>query len=111
MEITHTNCDAISFQDLTFRFKEPTPDLRINEQKDILRKAIRKWDEASTLNIHEADPTVSDDNVDILIRFVNGSHGDPYRFDGPGGTLAHAFYPHNNKGWYIAYNFKADKKK
>ena len=98
MKITHINCVAISFQDLTYRFKEPTGDLDRDEQKNILRKAFNLWVEASTLNIREADPAVSDDNVDILIRFVRGSHRDAYPFDGPGGTLAHAFYPHNNEG-------------
>jgi len=59
---------------------------------------INKWAEATTLTIREADSSVSDDNVDILIRFVIRYHGDPYPFDGPGGTLAHAYYPHSNRG-------------
>lgn len=29
----------------------------------------------------------------LHIYFGEGSHGDPYAFDGPGRTLAHAFYP------------------
>ena len=87
-------------QDLTYRFKELTEDLDAEEQKNVIRRMIHKWDEASSLTItEETDSSVSDDDVDILIRFVRGRHYDPYPFDGPGGTLAHAYYPHNNKGW------------
>ena len=86
-------------QDLTYRFLSFTNDISREDQKRVLRKMIQKWAAASTLTITEQnDPAVPDDDVDILIRFVRGYHGDPYSFDGPGGTLAHAYYPHNNKG-------------
>lgn len=59
---------------------------------------LRKWEEVSTLSLREADPSLSDNDVEILISFVRRYHGDPYQFDGQGGTLAHAYYPHNNRG-------------
>lgn len=83
---------------MKFRFLSSTQDLPEREQRDVIRKMLRKWEEASTLSLREADPSLSDDQVEILISFVRRYHGDPYRFDGQGGTLAHAYYPHNNRG-------------
>ena len=92
-----------SLQDLTFRIISHTSDLPVRTQESILRKMIQKWADASALTIREQKlqdyPDVPDDKVDILIRFVRRYHGDPYAFDGTGGTLAHAYYPHNGKGW------------
>lgn len=85
-------------KNLKFRFLSSTQDLPEREQRDVIRKMLRKWEEASTLSLREADPSLSDDQVEILISFVRKYHGDPYRFDGQGGTLAHAYYPHNNRG-------------
>lgn len=47
------------------------------------------WTDASTLTLTE----VKTPNADILIGFDTLDHGDGSSFDGPGGVLAHAFYP------------------
>eukprot|EP00091_Calanus_sinicus_P013508 TRINITY_DN2998_c0_g1_i1.p1 TRINITY_DN2998_c0_g1~~TRINITY_DN2998_c0_g1_i1.p1 ORF type:complete len:252 (+),score=45.95 TRINITY_DN2998_c0_g1_i1:123-878(+) len=53
------------------------------------RKAFSMWQEVSDLRFEET----SSRSADIEIRFEKYSHGDGNAFDGPGGVLAHAFYP------------------
>ena len=98
-----TNCSIVScdlkLQDLTYRFISFTEDIPEDKVRQIIKRSLNMWSAASTLTIREeADPTVDDDDVDILISFVRGYHFDSYPFDGTGGTLAHAYYPHNNLG-------------
>jgi len=97
-------------KDLTYRFLSSTPDLPVDVQRIVLRKMIGKWEKASTLTIREADPSVKDNDVDILILFARRYHGDPYPFDGPGGTLAHAYYPHTNRGLSGDAHFDDDER-
>ncbi|PIA40348.1 hypothetical protein AQUCO_02500204v1 [Aquilegia coerulea] len=53
-----------------------------------------KWSAVSLFTFEEiADYTVSD----IVIGVHSGSHGDGNPFDGPGGTLAHAFAPSDGR--------------
>ena len=39
----------------------------------------------------------TDSSPDIWVKFARGYHDDFFAFDGPGGTLAHAFYPGESK--------------
>lgn len=56
-----------------------------------LVRAFNMWQSASQLNFRRlANKNL---NVDIIVKFGKRYHGDPYLFDGEGGTLAHAFYP------------------
>ncbi|XP_068705205.1 matrix metalloproteinase-24-like isoform X1 [Montipora foliosa] len=84
-------------KDLTYRIKSFTNDLSEGEQRRIFKKSFDLWSKATNLRIKE-DRQLADKDVDILIKFDGGNHGDGYPFDGQGGTLAHAFYPHNNLG-------------
>jgi len=47
------------------------------------------WSDVSSLSFSEVTGRVSD----IEISFAARSHGDGNAFDGPGSTLAHAYFP------------------
>ncbi|KAJ7357479.1 hypothetical protein OS493_024995, partial [Desmophyllum pertusum] len=83
-------------REITYKIINYTRDgISPGRQRQIFRDAMKKWQDASGLTITEV-PEWSP--ADIPISFVTKIHGDPFPFDGDGGTLAHAFYPHNNEG-------------
>ncbi|XP_053125017.1 matrix metalloproteinase-17-like [Hemicordylus capensis] len=51
--------------------------------------ALKVWSEATPLNFHE----VGGYSADISVEFLRLDHHDGYPFDGPGGMVAHAFFP------------------
>ncbi|XP_006901059.1 PREDICTED: matrix metalloproteinase-17 [Elephantulus edwardii] len=51
--------------------------------------ALKVWSDIAPLNFHE----VAGSTADIQIDFSRADHDDGYPFDGPGGTVAHAFLP------------------
>jgi predicted Zn-dependent protease len=73
---------------LTYRMENFTPDLT----QDIVRRAIQEglnqWASVTPLRFSEVTS-----GGEIKISFASGDHGDGWPFDGPSGTLAHAFYP------------------
>ncbi|KAJ4813908.1 Metalloendoproteinase 2-MMP [Rhynchospora pubera] len=58
--------------------------------RDVFARAFSRWAAVIPMNFTETTSTV---DADITIGFYNGSHGDGEPFDGPLGTLAHAFSP------------------
>lgn len=65
-----------------------------------IKAAFQKWSHASQLSFTEKKK--DEGEADIMIKFIRGDHNDGYKFDGRGGSLAHAFYPYENKkGTYI----------
>lgn len=60
-------------------------------QKDVdaeISRAFQVWTEYTDLTFRP-----SKGQVHIEVRFESGEHGDGDPFDGPGGTLAHAYFP------------------
>ena len=56
----------------------------------IIHQAFQDWEKYSALKFEMAK---TKESADLKIRFSSKEHGDGYAFDGPGTTLAHAFYP------------------
>nr|XP_045586766.1 matrix metalloproteinase-25-like [Procambarus clarkii] len=85
--------------DLTWTLR--TPSSRVQQlPQGVIRQqiyaAMKVWERESTLTFTEVHKDTPD--VDIYIDFLTGDHNDGYKFDGPGGTLAHAFYPGKGRG-------------
>ncbi|XP_025409897.1 matrix metalloproteinase-2-like isoform X2 [Sipha flava] len=74
---------------LTYYVSNYTPKLSPENIKNEIQRAFRIWSQYSRLNFLEVYNT----NADIVISFGEFDHGDKFPFDGPGNTLAHAFYP------------------
>ena len=56
-----------------------------------MAKAFKVWSDYSRLEFIKSDDYYGSD---IIIAFGRYAHGDSYPFDGPGFTLAHAYYPY-----------------
>ncbi|XP_030293156.1 matrix metalloproteinase-18-like [Sparus aurata] len=74
---------------LTYRIVNYTPDISRSEVDDSIEKALQVWAKVTPLTFTR----INSGTADIMISFGSGAHGDGYPFDGPDGTLAHAFGP------------------
>ncbi|XP_078610941.1 stromelysin-2-like [Branchiostoma floridae x Branchiostoma japonicum] len=73
---------------LTYRIKNYTPDLPEEQVDDAVRRGLQVWSNVTPL-VFEKTSAYSD----IEMSFEQYGHGDEDPLDGPGGTLAHAFFP------------------
>uniref|UniRef100_A0A3Q1H1M3 interstitial collagenase n=1 Tax=Anabas testudineus TaxID=64144 RepID=A0A3Q1H1M3_ANATE len=74
---------------LTYRIENYTPDMSRAEVEDSIDKALQVWAKVTPLRFTK----INNGTADIMISFGRQEHGDFYPFDGPDGTLAHAFAP------------------
>ncbi|XP_043085303.1 collagenase 3-like [Puntigrus tetrazona] len=74
---------------LTYRIVNYTPDMSVAEVDGSIEKALQVWAKVTPLKFTR----INSGTADIMISFGRRYHGDDYPFDGPQGTLAHAFAP------------------
>ncbi|XP_067842804.1 uncharacterized protein [Heptranchias perlo] len=78
---------------LTYRIRDYTKDLPNSVVDDSFKKAFKVWSDVTPLTF-----TQTSSAADIEIIFATGEHNDGHSFDGPSGTLAHAFPPGTGLG-------------
>jgi len=78
--------------DLTYKIHNYTPDMNKYQVDQSIRDALKLWSDQTPLTFRQVTG-----KADINIKFGRSNHGDYYPFDGPGGTLAHAFFPQSGE--------------
>lgn len=70
--------------------------------REFMRRSLAKWSEKANIDFVET-PNAQIGSSQIRVRFETGDHADGFPFDGPSGTLAHAFFPLNNRGKFSLF--------
>lgn len=84
-------------QDLTFSVVN-TPSynyMRKNKVNWAIWNALKMWSSVIPVSFRKVPST---QYADIVIKFASYYHGDSYPFDGPNGTIAHAYLPNGRFG-------------
>jgi len=76
--------------DFKYFFESYTDDLSVDIQRRDIERGLKEWTEVAQVNFEEVDNA---DDADVTVGFGAGDHGDKYAFSGPGGVLAHGYYP------------------
>jgi matrix metalloproteinase-14 (membrane-inserted) len=79
---------------LTWSLRNYAPYIHPAESQRAIHQAFDLWSRYIPLSFIEVCPECS---PNLVIDFGYGHHGDEFPFDGPGGRLAHAFYPEDGR--------------
>lgn len=87
--------------DLTYRIVRFPWQLSEAKVRRVLDEAFRVWGAVTPLTFTE----VMSEKADIVIDFNRYWHGDSLPFDGPGGILAHAFFPRTQREGEVHFDY------
>ncbi|XP_034048738.1 stromelysin-3-like [Thalassophryne amazonica] len=91
-------------KDLTYKIMRFPWQMNEVKVRHILQEALSVWSEVTPLRFKE----VTAGKADIIIDFNRYWHGDALPFDGPGGILAHAFFPRTHREGEIHFDYDED---
>ncbi len=77
--------------DLKYAFVHLTEKQPADAVESEVVRALSQWTQYAELTFTPTSDTTGPRTLAVL--FASGAHGDGYPFDGPGGVLAHTFYP------------------
>ncbi|XP_051009202.1 stromelysin-3 isoform X2 [Acomys russatus] len=87
--------------DLTYRILRFPWQLVREQVRQTVAEALQVWSEVTPLTFTE----VHEGRADIMIDFTRYWHGDNLPFDGPGGILAHAFFPKTHREGDVHFDY------
>uniref|UniRef100_A0A672Z179 Stromelysin-3 n=1 Tax=Sphaeramia orbicularis TaxID=375764 RepID=A0A672Z179_9TELE len=87
--------------DLTYRIVRFPWQMGEEKVRRVFREALKIWSDVTPLTFTE----VHSGKADIRIDFIRYWHGDNLPFDGPGGILAHAFFPKTHRQGDIHFDY------
>jgi hypothetical protein len=98
--------DAAGRVDLRYFIGALTDQIPAITARAEIERALREWTRYADFTLSPSQEQGVGRTFDIS--FLPGAHGDGYPFDGPGGTLAHTFYPNPSNPEPIAGDLHLD---